>query len=1451
MIRIPRIVYLFLVTFILATATTAFAQYFEIETPAEGDVLPNRGASWPCSDETWSVGLDWEWEPPPENNPDLDRAIQFYLTVETATGQFLYATALPLQLDLIESKVFELGFNPCISNTDRIGLKMILTAKQLSVWNYPEAPITELWETFYDTVIFDVSALSTECSGPTADVLIEDNSIGPILEGEAAFSRMKISNSGCLYDVSGEVYIDGDAAFQIYPHEFTISPNGSKWFDLVFQPGGGSDHYWCEVVVASNDLQKPVQRFGVQGLAIKRVPEISVSPSYVDFSEVEVGTTVTRQVYIRNYGSVPGTVYSVRLGGSSVGVFGLAPLTTPVTLYPYNSIAVSLTFAPTAGGLYAGSLIIESDDPERPVLSVNLSGSGAEFCAVTGATLFTGLGDIDPGQSPPITAAISGEGSCLVSYQWYFTLPDGSFYSTDPLSSQMADGFVQIGAPGGVPTSDPGAYSVFLMTTSPSTVYSEVDQFVVRDPCDDYPPVVMAAHTVVPPSRENVVRLGDAFHVVATVRNPCLYDGASVQVHYQETASSLPPVQSALAQRLATVELGPGSDAEVVIPGPVIHRWDWIKPWKASRFLPTVLVVVRDWWGTDLATIVGAVTSAVGLWTTEPGTVSYSVGTLEGSQSFDSQYELSVSWQKQAWLAASIQSQISTILVSLGFSMASIAQPELLPAFTQAAKVANISLSVLAEDYYIAAYDPDDNYQEPVTVPIWEMPTEFITDEAELDSAMAAMVRLGVYGRALLDAYAKHQAAVAAEDFEWQLIHIESIFTFLSEMMEDYRVLRSYMYESDVNFNLLPRDAISDLGNELLANDLSPAEVTLYGYMGLSAAEADQRRLAAGTAYSDHEGSIWVNPQFDAEFISLLGEIQDSLYREYTAIKYEVLGEQPIPLDPDQVTSLEQQAQEAASILATDPLNAEASQELRDVRRQIGALLLQTNDATLEQVIADWTQRGVNLLHSVGPLVTTMNPPDGAPWYRSWATCADGRVRLLLESLPFPYTLEDIVSSSAKLNGVLLEDCTFGPLGPEYSEYEEMGFVSFDESDAALAFMEVEQSESIIVEIAWKFDDGRSCIAVGSVDLEDGPGFAPAGGHVAESETQGLQGIYVELCDTEGTLVQSTVTDELGYFSMEEIPNGEYSLTVVTPLGYLTEEETKEIVVDHCPVSVDFSLSGLEITPQQRSRGYWAHQLHKALQDRADDYTLGDFAELAGLINVHFNQNQINPVDFYSVPQPASQKDSLDVLTRLLHMRQTGDDSPFLKRLANAQLMALLLNVVSGNVSQTHEISADGRTISQAVTYCDLLVNDEIEPPADGGPGQGSPWCRYIRASYILLKCNLDLTVPADMIPEDVMQIAYRIHNEENLPEGFELHQNYPNPFNPVTELSFNLPAAANVSLDIFNIAGQKVATLYKGKLAPGEHSYQWDAGSVASGVYFYRLDTGEYTATKKMVLLK
>ncbi len=88
-------------------------------------------------------------------------------------------------------------------------------------------------------------------------------------------------------------------------------------------------------------------------------------------------------------------------------------------------------------------------------------------------------------------------------------------------------------------------------------------------------------------------------------------------------------------------------------------------------------------------------------------------------------------------------------------------------------------------------------------------------------------------------------------------------------------------------------------------------------------------------------------------------------------------------------------------------------------------------------------------------------------------------------------------------------------------------------------------------------------------------------------------------------------------------------------------------------------------------------------------------------------------------------------------------------------------------------------------------------------------------------------------------------------PEIFALYPNYPNPFNPVTNIKFSIPENQKVYLGIYSVTGRLVETLVNESRVAGFHTIQWNAGRHASGVYFYRLDSGTKSMTQKMILLK
>jgi hypothetical protein len=94
-------------------------------------------------------------------------------------------------------------------------------------------------------------------------------------------------------------------------------------------------------------------------------------------------------------------------------------------------------------------------------------------------------------------------------------------------------------------------------------------------------------------------------------------------------------------------------------------------------------------------------------------------------------------------------------------------------------------------------------------------------------------------------------------------------------------------------------------------------------------------------------------------------------------------------------------------------------------------------------------------------------------------------------------------------------------------------------------------------------------------------------------------------------------------------------------------------------------------------------------------------------------------------------------------------------------------------------------------------------------------------------------------------------HQAGSLPERFVLEQNYPNPFNPSTTIRYGVPQRANVSLIVYNTLGQKVATLGQDTQEAGYHEVKFDGSSLASGVYFYRIQAGSFVQTRKLLLLR
>ncbi|MBN2288967.1 MAG: T9SS type A sorting domain-containing protein [Candidatus Glassbacteria bacterium] len=127
---------------------------------------------------------------------------------------------------------------------------------------------------------------------------------------------------------------------------------------------------------------------------------------------------------------------------------------------------------------------------------------------------------------------------------------------------------------------------------------------------------------------------------------------------------------------------------------------------------------------------------------------------------------------------------------------------------------------------------------------------------------------------------------------------------------------------------------------------------------------------------------------------------------------------------------------------------------------------------------------------------------------------------------------------------------------------------------------------------------------------------------------------------------------------------------------------------------------------------------------------------------------------------------------------------------------------------------------------------------------------------------SLEGITATEGMARELLDIAYEqmgVQKAADLPKAFGLSQNFPNPFNPSTVISYNIPEGSGelaVKLTVFNIRGQVVRSLVDEVQGPGTYSVNWDgidnqARRVASGVYFYRINAGDFVSMRKMVILK
>ena len=130
-----------------------------------------------------------------------------------------------------------------------------------------------------------------------------------------------------------------------------------------------------------------------------------------------------------------------------------------------------------------------------------------------------------------------------------------------------------------------------------------------------------------------------------------------------------------------------------------------------------------------------------------------------------------------------------------------------------------------------------------------------------------------------------------------------------------------------------------------------------------------------------------------------------------------------------------------------------------------------------------------------------------------------------------------------------------------------------------------------------------------------------------------------------------------------------------------------------------------------------------------------------------------------------------------------------------------------------------------------------------------------LAAGSPLIDAGVDVGIPYSGSAPDLGAFEYNafdaVKKSNPMPPSFFLYQNFPNPFNPSTTIKFNIAEKGLVRLDIYNLIGQKVAELIDGNLSKGEHSINFNAANLSSGIYIYKLSQGEESTSRKLILLK
>ena len=192
---------------------------------------------------------------------------------------------------------------------------------------------------------------------------------------------------------------------------------------------------------------------------------------------------------------------------------------------------------------------------------------------------------------------------------------------------------------------------------------------------------------------------------------------------------------------------------------------------------------------------------------------------------------------------------------------------------------------------------------------------------------------------------------------------------------------------------------------------------------------------------------------------------------------------------------------------------------------------------------------------------------------------------------------------------------------------------------------------------------------------------------------------------------------------------------------------------------------------------------------------------------------------------------------------------------------------ISGSLEQNPDGSGDGPSCRWAsimhyngVTYYYVSTSTGVYSTNNISNGPSTVWSQEGASTIGNVVCPMVLTRDSDGFVAVgthgngafiAKAAVTALENDNNIPDNYSLLQNYPNPFNPSTNIVFTLPSSGNVILSIYDITGKLIKHLVNNQMSAGEHTINFDASELASGTYIYRIQTGNFVKSRKMLLLK